>query len=275
MELPEINSERWLSLKDLDGEAWGNIPSLNNRYAISNYGRLKSLSRTVHSSYKNRTCVFKDKIVRLTKDKLGYLHFRPYVDGKLLNTNVHRLVAEVFIPNPNSYPVVNHKDENPSNNVVENLEWCTQKYNSNYGTCQERRSATLRRNIRHKLPTIKQYDLKGNLVGSFVGRKEIDEAGFNYRSVRNCCCHNVYTAQGYVWRENDDAFSIPKHRENRGLPRKVNCYDLDMNLIKTYDSMSMAARAVGGKTTAVNSILACCVGRYHTAYGYKWRYANG
>ena len=51
---------------------------------------------------------------------------------------VHRLVAEVFIPNTNSLPYVNHKDENPSNNMAVNLEWCTQKYNMNYGTVKER-----------------------------------------------------------------------------------------------------------------------------------------
>ena len=53
---------------------------------------------------------------------------------------VHRIVAETFINNPNNYKYVNHKDENPSNNCVTNLEWCTQKYNINYGTGNQKRS---------------------------------------------------------------------------------------------------------------------------------------
>lgn len=57
---------------------------------------------------------------------------------KLYRIYVHRLVAEAFIPNPNNYPVVNHKDENPSNNNVNNLEWCTQSYNIKYGTSVDR-----------------------------------------------------------------------------------------------------------------------------------------
>ena len=57
---------------------------------------------------------------------------------------VHRIVAQAFIPNPNNYPVVNHKDENPLNNYFTNLEWCTSLYNNNYGTINERRSATMR-----------------------------------------------------------------------------------------------------------------------------------
>ena len=56
---------------------------------------------------------------------------------------VHRVVADAFIPNPNNYPCINHKDENPANNKVENLEWCTYKYNNNYGTFAERRRKTM------------------------------------------------------------------------------------------------------------------------------------
>ena len=51
---------------------------------------------------------------------------------------MHRLVANAFIPNPNNLPQINHKDENSKNNNVKNLEWCTQKYNNNYGTYKER-----------------------------------------------------------------------------------------------------------------------------------------
>lgn len=275
MNIPEVNSERWLSLEDLDGEVWKTIPRLKSNYAVSNYGRVKSISHSIHQEYRNITRTTQTRILRLTKTKYGYLSCRPMIDGVLGNERVHRLVAEAFIPNPGKFPIINHKDEDKMNNVVSNLEWCTRKYNSTYGTCQKRRAATLRKNIRHKLPVIKQYDLNGNLIATFVGRKEIDEAGFNYRSVRNCCCHNVYSANGYVWRENDDAFAAPHHRCNRGVSRKVNCYDLNMNFIKTYSSMSEAGREVSGKTTGVNSILACCVGRYKSAYGYIWRYANG
>ena len=52
--------------------------------------------------------------------------------GKTKLFRVHRLVASAFIPNPNNYPVINHIDENPSNNCVSNLEWCSKSYNTKY-----------------------------------------------------------------------------------------------------------------------------------------------
>lgn len=59
-----------------------------------------------------------------------------YFDGK--SHLVHRLVAQAFIPNPDNLPIVNHRDENKHNAHWENLEWCTQEYNMNYGTARQR-----------------------------------------------------------------------------------------------------------------------------------------
>ena len=61
---------------------------------------------------------------------------------------VHRLLAEAFIPNPNNYKVVNHKNENKLNNSLDNLEWCNAKYNTNYGTGIERRSISQGKKVR-------------------------------------------------------------------------------------------------------------------------------
>ena len=72
------------------------------------------------------------KIVSLTKD------------GKTKNVFVHRLVAEAFIDNPYNLPMVNHKDEDKTNNFVENLEWCTNKYNLSYGTARQRQARKIR-----------------------------------------------------------------------------------------------------------------------------------
>lgn len=84
--------------------------------------------------------VFNNKTGRKLKQtvKKGYCLVYLYNENGRKCFLIHRLVATAFIPNPNNLPEVNHKDENPSNNNVENLEWCSPTYNCNYGTHGEK-----------------------------------------------------------------------------------------------------------------------------------------
>ena len=118
--------EQW---KDIIIEKNGIIYDYTGLYQVSNLGRVKSLGND-----KTR----KEKILKPKINNNGYLKVGLYKNGKVKIFLVHRLVATAFIPNPDNLPVVNHRDENPSNNSVENLEWCTAKYNINYGTRNER-----------------------------------------------------------------------------------------------------------------------------------------
>ena len=111
---------------DYSGEIWKPIDGFDE-YFISNKGRVKS------------TKWGKEQIRKLSVTKKGYLHVR--INGKTLR--VHRLVALAFVDNPNTYPEVNHKDENKKNNEASNLEWCDRNYNMNYGTWKERRKAKI------------------------------------------------------------------------------------------------------------------------------------
>lgn len=72
------------------------------------------------------------------------------VDGNKHNLYVHRLVAYNFIPNPNNYPIINHKDENRSNNNISNLEWCTVSYNNTYNDAHLRRAKHAAETLRKK-----------------------------------------------------------------------------------------------------------------------------
>lgn len=108
-------------------EIWRDIDGYEELYQVSNLGNVRSLGNG-----KSNNC--KEKILKCYKDTSGYPFVRLYKNGVSKSYKTHRLVASEFIPNPNNFPQVNHKDEIKTNNMVDNLEWCTCEYNINYGT---------------------------------------------------------------------------------------------------------------------------------------------
>ena len=106
-------------------EIWKPISGYEGLYEVSNYGRIRRLTWKILNGTKH---VGEYRRITLTKDK------------ETKSFLVHRLVADAFISNPENLPIINHKDEHPENNCVENLEWCTQKHNMNWGTIHQRLS---------------------------------------------------------------------------------------------------------------------------------------
>ena len=102
---------------------------------------------------------------------------------------IHRLVAEAFIPNPKNLPFINHKDENKQNNCVDNLEWCTQKYNINYGTSLKKRIDLMGKPV-ICMETGKRYK------SALEAGKQI---GINYKHICDCCRGRRKTTGGYHW----------------------------------------------------------------------------
>lgn len=87
----------------------------------------------------------RQRFMKLSKEHDGYLVVNLSRDGKCIQFKVHRLIAQAFIPNPENKPEINHRDEDKSNNCVDNLEWATRKENINYGTRNERAGRTISR----------------------------------------------------------------------------------------------------------------------------------
>ena len=103
---------------------WKDIEGYEGLYQVSNLGEVRSLN------YRKKNITRKMKIhTKIT----NYQDIQLSKNGKTQVYLIHRLVAEAFIPNPNNFPQINHRDENPKNNIWTNLEWCTAKYNCNYG----------------------------------------------------------------------------------------------------------------------------------------------
>lgn len=107
---------------------WKPVTGYEGLYEISDTGQVRSLFR-----YK--------KVLKPNVTRTGYHTVELFKNGVSKRLLIHRLVAQAFIPNPNGLPQVNHKDEIRSNNCVDNLEWCTAKYNMHYNGGIERRTA--------------------------------------------------------------------------------------------------------------------------------------
>lgn len=113
-------------------EVWRDVPGYEGLYEVSTLGNVKSIRKQGSAG----------GIMKQQVDKKGYCIVALCKHGKYRHMSVHRLVALAFIPNHGEYPCINHKDENKANNCVENLEWCTYRYNNCYGTARERASKT-------------------------------------------------------------------------------------------------------------------------------------
>lgn len=164
-------------------EEWRDIEDYKGFYQVSNLGRVRSLP------VKNKTKRLSGKVLVKMSNNSGY---------ELVNLSrkifyVHRLVAKAFIENPNDYPCVNHKDENKANNIADNLEWCTHKYNSNYGTRKERIALNESRKI-------VQYDLSGNKIKEWISATEAARYyGVRRWTISGCCAGRQHTSCGYKW----------------------------------------------------------------------------
>ena len=118
-------------------EEWKAIKGYEGLYEVSNFGRIKSLSRivTLEGRWGKYSRTKGERIMAQMLDgQKHYLMVSLCKNGTVKRYLVHRLVAQAFVENPYNLPEVNHKDENKTNNHFENLEWCTHQYNSIYGT---------------------------------------------------------------------------------------------------------------------------------------------
>lgn len=172
----------------MEKEVWKPVVGYETSDEISNMGRMRIINYRNTGKYKLRKFTINKGYftVGLTKNSITKLY------------QVHRLVAEVFIPNPQNLPCVNHKDENKLNNSVENLEWCDVKYNNAYGTRNKRIG---QKNKNGKLSkTVLQYDLEGNFIKEWPSARECGRNGFNQSSVASCCRGELKTHKGYIWK---------------------------------------------------------------------------
>lgn len=163
-------------------EIWRDIEGYEGLYQVSNKRRVKSLNYNKSS---------KEGILKPRKSKDGYLQLQLHKEGECKDYRVHRLVGQTFLENLEGLPEINHKDEDKTNNCVENLEWCSSEYNKNYGTRNKRVSKSLSK----PLMCVETNEI-------FNSAQEAQEqTGIDASSIGKCANHRKYfhTARRLHW----------------------------------------------------------------------------
>ena len=182
-----------------ESEVWKDIVDYEGYYQVSNKGNVRSIGRKDSIGRKRRGLTLK-----LRNTRKGYILVDLSKNGIRETKYTHRLVAEAFLPNPNNYPEVNHRDEVKDNNNVENLEWCDTRYNLNYGTARKRAAKKTSNKV-------KAVNVVTGEVLTFNSTQESGRKGYDQASV-SAACRGVYkwgstgkligdgrTYKGYKW----------------------------------------------------------------------------
>jgi len=177
-------------------EVWKDIAISNGAYQISSLGRVKSVGRKALNSARSVS----ERILKTRINKQGYECTSLQIDGKRKIIKIHREVAKAFLDNPCGYLEVNHKDENKTNNFVDNLEWCDRAYNANYGTAIKR---SVKNRYKNHFLEIDQYTTDGLFVKRWKCPAAIEKASQKTMKATNiiaCCRGRFQTSYGYIWR---------------------------------------------------------------------------
>jgi hypothetical protein len=183
------------------------IPDYEGLYEVSNTGRIKSLARTVSIGLgrkQSKPNLYKKQHIGIH----GYYSTGLSNGGKTKTVLVHRIVAEAFLPNPQGFRCVNHKDGNKLNNNLDNLEWCSHSQNEihAYETGLKKGAWFGRRGSAHpRARTVKQLSLSGQLIRLWDSMTEAaTQLGIRSIGISSVCAGYDKTYKGFKWEYNHD-----------------------------------------------------------------------
>lgn len=241
----------------MENEIWKDIPGYEGRYKISNYGKVWSY--------------FKKDFMSIYIDKDGYSRVALFKDGKQKQLQVHRLVAQTFIPNPDNLPVVRHKVSivNGGDNSVDNLQWGTVQDNADDRTRDGLHKTAVRKAL---AKPVYQIDPKTKeIVKRFETITEAaKEVNGDCGPIGEVCKGKFKLAYDYYWKFVDDESPIDI-RERKNNPRPVIQMDLNGNFIAEYPSALAASKATNVHQGSISKV---CRGERRTASGYIWKFKD-
>ena len=157
---------------------WREVKEYSN-YEVNQLGEIRHKKR--------------QKILKPRDNNGGYQYVNFKINGKNTNFAVHRIVANAFIPNPNGYTEVNHKDYNKKNNCVDNLEWVSSSQNKQHSYLKQE-------NKKSRGKAVNQYTKEGIFLKTFDSVSDAaKELGCCVAAISNCCLERTKTSQGFRW----------------------------------------------------------------------------
>ena len=180
-------------------EIWKSYPYIAG-IEVSTLGRVRTIDRVVSSE--KGTQFVKGRILKPQDNGTGYLRVDVSIDGKRVKKLVHRLIAQAFIPNPEELPQINHKDSDPTNNNISNLEWCTASYNRRY---QEKYGVSRTEAVGHPLFAI---NLDTQEMSRFSSQHEAGRALGVYQANINSVIKGKLKQTGGYWFVSDDGHAV-------------------------------------------------------------------
>lgn len=182
-------------------EVWKDVVGYEGLYRVSNYGNVISIPRLS----KKRNRIYAGQKLNCTKFLTGYLNVGLSKDSITTKYNVHRLVAEAFIPNPENKATVNHKDGNKLNNNINNLEWNTYTENNRHAFANNLIKRYCGKDNKASKP-VSQYTRQNIKIKDFDCIKEAArQTNTNGSSIGACCNNKRKSAGGYFWKFNKEA----------------------------------------------------------------------
>ena len=177
-------------------EIWKDIEGYEGLYQVSNMGRVKSLERMKWNGRGYQK--IPEKILKASEYRGGYLQVNLSKDGKAKDCKIHRLVATAFLENTDNLPIINHKDENPKNNCVQNLEWCSYSYNNSYNDKGKKIGKKLSK-------PVFSVDKESGLIMWWQSAHEAERmTGINHSNIIKCCQGKMKSCGNHIWFYADD-----------------------------------------------------------------------
>ena len=260
-------------------ELWKDIVGYEDIYQVSNMGNVRKIAPF---SRKMDCSICNPYQLKKVKSSTGYVHVQLVKDGRSSTINVHKLVAQAFVPNPENKPEINHIDADRSNNISTNLEWVTHVENMVHAVKLSHIDTSIMRSHKKRMYTVLQYSVQGKFIKEWECVDDIvAEYGIRRCTVYACLNKHHKSSFDYMWikrfpgdliQDRIEPLNWMTGKTQKPRSRKIIQLDKQNKVVHIWDSYhELEDDKSFGKNTIAN-IMKCANGTRKYAYGFIWKY---